>query len=227
MRGPGFVIGISLLVSVALAVAYFSGIHASIVWFAPPKGFCQFDRTYQTDVGYLDGFSNFAKLGGFSLMAAYADCGELAESRKSGAFISTKVVFLRWDKHSDRPPSQFISEACDSVRKSDFSDEQKAQLSKYVTEFSAGNTSVKNVASLGVLDEVKGTVCYSAKLITARIGAMGDVTAVYLSAMAVVGYQPVILQQWTKFVDDTSVATALASIKTVYSDFAAINGKAN
>lgn len=229
MRGLGYVVGFSLLIPAVTAAAYLAltGFHFSFVRYAPPRGFCQLDKTYPVDAEYLDGMSNFAKVGGFSVMAAYADCDELAESRKSGTFISRKVAFLRWNNNADRPPAQFISEACDIARKSDLTNEQRARLSQYITEFSKGNTSLKNVVSLGVLDEVKGTVCYSAKLITARVANTGDVTLVYFAAMTIVDYQPVMLQQWTKFVDDTSVATALAGLKTIYSDFAAINGRAN
>ena len=228
MRGLGYAVGIAcLLISV---VAYWEGVRfrISVVQFSPPpKGFCALDKTNPTDVEYLDGIANFAKGAGFSVMAAYADCSELAESRKSHAFISTKVAFLRWDKTADRPPSQFISEACDFVRKSGFSDEQKAQTSKYLTEFSKGNSSLTDVLSLGVLDEVEGTVCYSAKLIKAKIANTGDVTLVYLSAMTTVANQPIMMQQWTNYVDEASIATALASLKTIYSDFAAANGKTN
>jgi hypothetical protein len=101
-------------------------------------------------------------------------------------------------------------------------------VSQYITEFSKGNSSLKDVLPLGVLDEVKGTVCYSAKLIRARIVNSGDViTLVYLSAMTTVGNQPIMMQQWTNYVDETSIATALASLKIIYSDFAAANGRNN
>jgi hypothetical protein len=227
VRRLGYAIGVFCVL--ILLVAYWEGARpfVSIVRFSPPNGFCAFDRTNKTDVEYFDGISNFARLAGFSVIAAYADCAELAESRKSGAFISTKVAFLRWTKSVDRPPSQFISDACDQVRKSDLSDEQKMRMSQYVTDFSNGKSNLKDVLSLGVLDEVKGTVCYPAKLMKGKIANTGDVTLVYLSAMTSLGSQPIWISQWTNFVDSTSIASALASMKTIYSDFAAINGKTN
>ena len=227
MRGLGWIaVGISC-VMISL-VAYWEGVvRISVAKISPPRGFCVLDKTNPTDVGYVDAISNFAKAGGFLVIAAYADCRELAESRKSHAFIWTKVAFLQWDKTADRPPSQFISEACDVARKSGFSDEQKARASQYLTEFSKGNSSLKDVLPLGVLDEAKGTVCYSAKLIKARIADTSDVTLVYLAAMTTVGNQPIMIQQWTSYVDETSIATALANLKIIYSDFIAAGWKAN
>jgi len=226
MRGLAYIAAgiFSLLVSL---VAYWEGLifRISVVKVSPPSGFCQLDKTNPTDIQYFDAISNFARVGGFSVIGAYADCRELAESRKSGAFIPTKVAILRWNKHADREPSQFISEACDQVRKSGLSDEQKARVSQYVTEFSKGNSSLTDVLSLGVLDEVKGTVCYPAKLMKARIANTGEVTLVYLSAMTSLEDQPVSIVQWTNFVDATSIASALTSLKKIYSDFAAANGK--
>jgi hypothetical protein len=225
MRGLGYAVGIFCLLVSSVAYSEEVRLGNSIVKVSPPRGFCELDKTNKTDIEFFDAASNFARVAGFSVIAAYPDCRELAESRKSHAFIPTKVAILRWLKSVDRPESQFISEACDQVRKSGLSDEQTARVSQYVTEFSKGNSSLKDIFSLGVLDEVKGTVCYSAKLIKARIANTGDVTLVYLSAMTSVDNQPIMMVQWTNFVDATSIATALTSLKTIYSDFSAANGK--
>jgi hypothetical protein len=226
MRGLGYTVG-GLFVLISL-VAYWEGArpYVSILKYSTPPGFCQFDNTNKVDAEYLDAMSNFAKVGGFSVVAAY-DCRELAEARKSGAFIPTKIGILRWLRTTDRPPPQFISEACDHVRKSGFSDEQKALMSHYVAEFSNGKSSLKNVLPLGVLDEVRGTVCYEAKLMKAGIASNSDVTLLDMSAMTKLGNQPIGIHQWTSYRDESSIAAALASLKTIYSDFAALNGKAN
>jgi hypothetical protein len=86
-------------------------------------------------------------------------------------------------------------------------------VSQYVTEFGKGNSSVKDVLPLGVLDEVKGTVCYVAQLMKAGSTNTGDVTLVDLSAMTSVDNQPIMMVQWTKFVDATPIANALGSLK--------------
>jgi hypothetical protein len=225
MRVLGYAVG-GLLV-VILSVAYWEGArpYISIVKYSPPPGFCQFDN--KVDAEYLDAMSNFAKVSGFSVVAAYADCRELAEARKSGAFIPTKIGILRWLRITDRAPPQFISEACDDVRKSRFSDEQKALMSHSVAEFSNGKSSLKNVLPLGVLDEVRGTVCYEAKLMKASIASNGDVTLLDMSAMTTLGNQPIVIHQWTSYRDGSSIAAALASLKTIYTDFAALNSNAN
>jgi hypothetical protein len=84
---------------------------------------------------------------------------------------------------------------------------------------------VQNTLALGVLDEVKGTVCYSGQLVNAKIPNVGAVTVVYLTAGTSVGDQPIGIFQWTNYVDATSIAAALANLKIIYSDFAAANGK--
>jgi hypothetical protein len=225
MRYLGYAVG-SLFVLIAI-VAYWEGArpYVSIVRFSSPRGFCEFDKTNKTDAAHLNAISNYARAGGFSLVVGFADCRELEESRKTGAFIPTKIGILRWLRTTDRPPPQFISEACDQVRKSGFSDEQKALTSHYVTEFSSGKSSLKDVLPLGVLDEDKGTVCYEAKLVKAGIANSGDVTLLEVSAMTTLGNQPILISQWTSYRDERSVAAALASVKTIYSDFAALNGK--
>src|SRR6266478_4475074 len=224
MRSIGFAVGVlcSLISSVALSQDV--GLGDSLIKVSPPKGFCELDKANKTHIGWFDAASNYVKVGGFSLIALYLDCRELEESRKSNAFILTKVMIARFAKRADRPPSQFISEACDQLRKG-LSDEQKARISKYVTEFSNGNSSVQNNLALGVLDEVKGAVCYSGQLLRAKIANTGEVVVVSLGAGTFVGDQPVSILQWTNYVDETSIATALANLKITYSDFAEANGK--
>jgi hypothetical protein len=51
------------------------------------------------------------------------------------------------------------------------------------------------------------------------------VTLVSLSAGAFVENQPISMLQWTNYADEPSIVTALADLKTIYSDFAAANGK--
>jgi hypothetical protein len=229
MRGLRYAVGVLIFFALITLVAYWEGMrpYAAIVRFSSPPGFCQFDKANKADAEYLDAVSNFASVGGFSLVAAFADCRELEEARKSGAFIRTEIAILRWLRIADRPPPQFMSEACDQVRKSGFSSDQKALLSRYVTEFSNGKSSLKDVLPLGVLDEVKGTVCYEAKLTKAIIAGSDNVTQLDMSAMTTLGNQPIAIHQWTSYRDERSVATALASLKTIYSDFAALNGKAD
>jgi hypothetical protein len=224
MRSIGFAVGIVCSLISTVAFSEDLGLGNSDVRVSPPKGFCELDKANKADIALFDAISNYAKVGGFSLIALYPDCRELEESRKSNAFILTKVAIARFVKRADRPPSQFISEACDQLRKG-LSDDQKARISKYVTEFSKGNSSVQNTLALGVLDEVKGTVCYSGQLVNAKIPNVGAVTVVYLTAGTSVGDQPIGIFQWTNYVDATSIAAALANLKIIYSDFAAANGK--
>jgi hypothetical protein len=225
MRGLGYAVGVLCLL--IASVAYWEGVgfRISVVKVSPPKGFCELDKTNKADVTLFESASNFAKAGGFSLIAFYPDCHEYGEWRKSNASIRTKVAFFRWDKTADRPPPQFISEACDQLRRSGIPDELKARISNAVTEFSKGNIGQTTTMSLGVLDEIKGTVCYSGQLERYKLANRSDITLVSLSAGTLVGNQPVSILQWTNYVDETSIATALTRLKTIYSDFATGNGK--
>jgi hypothetical protein len=224
MRGLGYAIGVFCLLISPVAHSEDARFGSSSVKVSPPNGFCELDKASKADIAFFDIISNYSKVGGFSLIALYPDCRELEASRKSGAFILTKVAFASFMKRVDRPPSQYISETCDKLREG-LSDEQKARVSKYVTEFSKGTSGVQNALSLGVLDEVKGAVCYSGILVKAKVANTHETTLVYLSAGTIVGDQPVGIFQWTKYEDATSIAAALANLKTVYSNFAAANGK--
>jgi hypothetical protein len=224
MRGLGYAVGIFCLLISSVAYSQEVRLGSSIVKASPPKGFCELDKTNKADVALFEGMSNYVKAGGFSLIALYPDCHEFEEWRESRAFLPTKVAFARFAQQTDRPPPLFISETCEQLRKG-LSDEQKARISKAVQEFSKGNSNLTNSMSLGVLDEIKGTVCYSGQLGRFKIANTSDVTLVYLSASTFVGDQPIGIFQWTNYVDETSIATALANLKTIYSDFAAANGK--
>jgi hypothetical protein len=191
---------------------------------SPPDGFCELDKSNKAEIALFDVFSNYAKVAGFSAIALYPDCRELGASRKTGAFILTKLAFASYMKPVDRPPSQYVSDACDKLREG-LSDEQKARASKYVTEFSNGTSSLPNTIPLGVLDEVKGVVCYSGQLLKGKVANTGEISAVYLTAETTVGDQPVGIFQWTDFKDATSISQALESLKKIYSNFAAANGK--
>jgi len=185
------------------------------------------DKANGTDIALFNGMSGYAKAGGFSLIALYPDCREQKESRtSSGPFIRTKVAFAKFVKRADGSPSLYISQACDELRKG-LSDEQKARISRYVTEFSRGNNSLEGALPLGVLDEDRGAVCYSGQLIKGKVANAGEITLVYLTAATMVGDQPISIFQWTNYADSTSIATALTNLKTIYSDFRNMNGKGN
>jgi len=227
MRGLGYAFGIFCLLITPAAHSEDVRLRSSSIKVSSPNGFCELDKTNKADVALFESMSNFAKAGGFSLIALYPDCHEYGEWRKSNASILAKVAFATFVKQIDRPPPQIISEACDQRRKSDISDELKARISKDVTQFSKGNIGQTNTLSLGVLDEIKGTVCYFGQLERFKIANSGDVILVSLSAGAFVGDQAIGIFQWTNYVDETSIAEALAKLKIIYSNFAAANGKTN
>lgn len=225
MRSPRFVLGIIGALIFLVACSEDATLGTPVIKVSPPKGFCELDKTNKADVAFFESMSNAVKAGGFSLIALYPDCREFEAWRRSEALLLTKVAFARFAKRADRPLPQFVSEACEQLKRG-LSDELKARNSKYVTEFSSGRINQTNTIPLGVLDEVKGTVCYSGELARLKIANTGDAMFVSLSASTFVGDQPIGIFQWTNYVDETSVAAALANLKTIYSDFAAANGKA-
>jgi hypothetical protein len=198
MRSLGFSVGIVCLLISVVAHSEDTGLGISHVKVSPPDGFCELDKSNKAEIAFFDAFSNYAKVGGFSAIALYPDCRELDASRKTGTFILTKLAFASFMKPVDRPPSQYISEACDKLREG-LSDEQKALASKYVTEFSKGASSLQNTIPLGVLDEVKGVVCYSGQLIKGKVAGTGEISAVYLTAGTTLGNQPIGIFQWTDY----------------------------
>ncbi|MBR0899193.1 hypothetical protein JQ616_29945 [Bradyrhizobium tropiciagri] len=224
MRCLGYVAGISCLLISSVAHTE-DAIHDNpSLKISPPAGFCELDKAIRPDAALSDGMSGYAKVSGFSLVALYPDCHELKESRTSGAFIRTKIAFAKFVKRVDGPPSRYISETCDALRRG-LSDEQRARISKYVTEFSKGNNSLQGALPLGVLDEDRGAVCYSGQLIKGKVANASEITLVYLTAATIVGDQPISISQWTNYIDATSIATALTNLKTIYSDFRNMNGK--
>jgi hypothetical protein len=221
-----FRFGVGIILSLIASVAFSEDavVNPSVIKVSPPRGFCELNKASTTENAVLDIFSNYIKVAGFSPVALYPDCRELEESRKSGTLVLTKVAFASFVNRTDKPSSQFIAEACDELKKG-VSDEQKARMSRAVTEFSKGYSSVQNTLPLGVLDEVRGTVCYYGQLIRVKIANANAVTLVYLTAGTFAGDQPISIIQWTSFVDQTSIAAALSNLKTIYSDFALANGK--
>jgi hypothetical protein len=104
-----------------------------------------------------------------------------------------------------------------------YSEKDKADLQKAQKEFSNGNSTQDSIA-LGVLDEIKDDVCYVATLQKVKT-KNGDVTPLaVLYAVKYLKNNLVFLYQATKYVDSTSIPTALANLKIIYSDFAAANG---
>lgn len=223
MRGLGHAIGAACFLISTAVHAEDVRLGNSSVKVSPPRGFCEPDKT---DTALLNGLSDYVKAGGFVVIASYLDCRELEEWRRSGTFIRTKIAFLKFSQRADRPPSQYISEACDKSKEG-VSRETRARISEAVTKFTNGSSSVQNMLSLGVLDEERGTVCYAGSLIKGKVANTGEVTLVYLSAATIVDDQPVSIVQWTNFLDDTSIAKALASLKDIHSNFAASIAKSN
>jgi hypothetical protein len=194
-----------------------------VVRVSPPSGFCDLDQNKKTDSSYFDSMNGLMNGSGLSLIVVYPDCGELNKARETEAFIATKVWFASLESVAGKATPATAASTCDESRTIKYSEKDKADLLKIQKEFSNGNSTQDSIA-LGVLEEIKGDVCYVATLQKVKT-KNGDVTPLaVLYAVKYLKNNLVFLYQATKYVDSTSIPTALANLKIIYSDFAAANG---
>jgi hypothetical protein len=194
-----------------------------VVRVSPPSGFCDLDQSKKTDSSYFDSMSGLMKSSGLSLIVVFPDCGELDKARATDAFIATKVWFASFDDLAGKATPATAANTCEESRTMKYSEKDKADLQKAQKEFSNGNSTQDSIA-LGVLEEIKDDVCYVATLQKVKT-KNGDLTPLaVLYAVKYLKNNLVFLYQATKYVDSTSIPTALANLKIIYADFAAANG---
>jgi hypothetical protein len=189
---------------------------------SPPAGFCEVDKTNKVDSGWLTSMTNLLKGSGVFTIAAFPDCGDLKKARQSEHFITSKVVFSAPFSGIGNASSETLSTTCDELRTKKYSDEDKAEVAKTIKEFSNGNSLTDSVG-LGVVEETKGEVCYVATLqkVKTQAGELHPLLALY--AVTYLRSNLLFLYQWTPYVDATSIPTALANLKIIYSEFASAN----
>ena len=189
---------------------------------SPPAGFCEVDKSNKSDSSWLTSVVNLMNSAGITVIAAFPDCKELAQLRKNGQFMQTKFYVTAATNAIGKSSSKTVSDTCDELRTREYSDKDKAELSKAAAEYANGNMNVDSKA-LGVLDETKGQVCYVATLQKVRTKA-GDLST--MIAMFVVTYVDdnlLFLYQYTPYVDANSMPSALANLKITYAQFSAAN----
>jgi len=190
---------------------------------SPPSGFCDLDQSKKTDSSYFDSMSSLMKANGLSLIVVYPDCGELNKARSTEAFIATKVWFASLDSVAGKATLSTAADTCEETRTMKYSEKDKADLLKIQKEFANGNSSQDAIA-LGVLEDIKGDVCYVATLQKVKTKSGDLSTMAVLYAVKYLKNNLLFLYQSTNYVDSTSIPTALANLKIIYSDFSAANG---
>jgi hypothetical protein len=190
---------------------------------SPPSGFCDLDQSKKTDSGYFDSMSNLMKANGFSLIVVYPDCGELDKARATDAFIATKVWFVSFDSVAGKATPATAASTCEESRSIKYSEKDKADMAKIQKEFANGASTQDSIA-LGVLEDIKDEVCYVATLQKVKTKNGDLVPLAVLYAVKYLKNNLLFLYQATNYVDSTSIPTALANLKIIYSDFAAANG---
>jgi Domain of unknown function (DUF4189) len=221
----GWAVAVLFVCSLWLSVAVARDVKVGdlVVRVSPPSGFCDLDQSKKTDSSYFDSMNNLMAANGFSLVVVYPDCGELDKARATDAFIPTKVWFASFDSVAGKATPATAVNTCEESRTLKYSEKDKADILKVQKEFSNGNTSQDSIA-LGVLEEIKDDVCYVATLQKVKTSSGDLSTMVVLYAVKYLKNNLLFLYQATNYVDSTSIPTALANLKIVYSDFAAANG---
>ena len=191
---------------------------------SPTAGFCELDETKKADSSWLTSVTNLLKASGVYAIAAFPDCRELQKARKTGEFITSKVYITAPFSQIDKLKPEGVPETCDDLRTREYSDKDKAELAKSVKEFANGNSAAESKA-LGVLDETKGVVCYVATLQKVKTKAGELSTMLGLFAVTSARNSMLFLYQFTPYVDATSIPTALANLKIVYTEFARANSQ--
>jgi hypothetical protein len=189
---------------------------------SPPAGFCELDKTNNVDSGWLTSMTNLMKGSGVFTIAAFPDCGDLKKARQSHQFIASKVVFSAPFSGIGNASLETLSTTCDELRTKKYSDEEKAEMAKTTKEFANGNSTTDSVL-LGVVEETKGEVCYVATLQKVKTQAGELHSLLSLFAVTYLRGNLLFLYQWTPYVDATSIPTALANLKIIYSEFASAN----
>ena len=191
---------------------------------SPPAGFCEVDKTKKVDSGWLVSTTDLLKGSGVFTIAAFPDCGDLEKSRRSDQFIASKVLITAPFSNIGNASSATVTETCDELRTKKYSDQEKTEMAKTVKEFANGNSVAESVM-LGVLDETKGDVCFVGTLqkVKTRAGELHPLLSLF--AVTYVQNNLLFLYQMTPYVDATSMSTALANLKIVYSEFARANPK--
>jgi hypothetical protein len=218
-------------VAVLLVYSFWSSVAAArdvkigdlVVRVTPPAGFCDLDQSKKTDSSYFDSMSGLMRANGFSLVVVYPDCGELDKARATDAFIPTKVWFASLDSVAGKATPATAATTCDESRSIKYSEKDKADLVKIQKEFSNGNSTQDSIA-LGVLEDIKDEVCYVATLQKVKTKSGDLSTMAVLYAVKYLKNNLLFLYQATKYVDSTSIPTALANLKIIYADFATANG---
>jgi Domain of unknown function (DUF4189) len=190
---------------------------------SPPAGFCDLDQSKKADSSYFDSMNNLMKASGLSLIVVFPDCGELNKARETEAFIATKVWLAFADGVAGKATLSTAADTCEKSRTIKYTEQDKADLLKAQKQFANGNASQDSIA-LGVLEEIKGDVCYVATLQKVKTKSGDLATMAVLYAIKYLKNNLVFLYQSTNYVDSTSILTALANLKIIYADFSAANG---
>jgi hypothetical protein len=191
---------------------------------SPPSGFCEVDKSNRHDSSWLASVINLMNTTGVTVLAAFPDCNELAQMHKSSQFIQTKFYVTAAANAIGKSSSKTVSDTCDELRNREYSNDDKVRLTKATDEYANGNSNVEAKA-LGVLDETRGEVCYVATLQKVRTKTGDLSTMVALFIVTYIDDNLLFLYQYTPYVDASSMQSALANLKIIYSQFSTANRK--
>lgn len=191
---------------------------------SPPAGFCEVNKTNKSDSSWLTSVTSLLNGAGITLIAAFPNCREKTAMEKSNEFIISKIYISAPTAQIGQSSEKSLTDTCDELKTRTYSDQDKADLAKSAEQYANGNSSA-DAKALGVLEETKGEVCYVATLQKVKTKAGAVVPMLALFAVINAHDNMLFLYQYTLYADATSIPTALANLKIIYSDFAAANKK--
>jgi hypothetical protein len=196
----------------------------STISVSAPAGFCEVDTANKADDSWLTSSTDLFKASGNYLIAGFPDCREMARARKAAQFIVSKVFITAPLSGIEKLKPETVQQDCQGLHTAEYSEQDKVRNAKMVKEFGKGN-SLSDSKALGVLEEVKGVVCYVATLQKVKVREGDSHTLLVLFAVTSAQNSELFLYQVTPYVDASSLPTALANLKIIYSDFARANPK--
>ena len=200
-------------------------INATAINFAAPSGFCELDEDNKADSRMLTTARGLDSVN--LVLTIFADCNQLATWRSTSNTLLKDMIFFKTLKSYARPADQstesVIKQACAETRAGgdkmikDGEPDLRARAETFLKKVDIVGTQF-----LGVMDEAPG-VCYASLLQKMKAENGENIAVVVMYTISFVRNELVFLYRNSRYVDSSSLPTALANLKVSYADFVAAN----
>lgn len=219
------VVVLAMMIFSTAAMARELKINATAINFAAPSGFCELDEGNKADNRMLTTARGLdtANL----VLTIFADCNQLTAWRSGTDPLLKDMIFFKtlksYARPADQPPDAVIKQACAETRASgdkmvkDGEPDLRSRAEVFLKKVDIVGTQF-----LGVMDEAPG-VCYASLLQRMKAENGENIAVVVMYSLSFVRNEIVFLYRNSRYVDSTSLPTALANLKASYADFVAAN----